>query len=76
MAREEGFVAAAIEAGVEVIVERFGPTRYQSGVILAQRLLTREARPDAIFCANDLLPAVLWIPPVTSLNSLCLTTFV
>jgi DNA-binding LacI/PurR family transcriptional regulator len=55
MAREEGFVAAAIEAGVEVIVERFGPTRYQSGVILAQRLLTREARPDAIFCANDLL---------------------
>lgn len=55
MAREEGFCAAGREQGIEVIVERFGPTRYQSGVMLAQRLLTREARPDAIFCANDLL---------------------
>jgi len=55
MAREEGFVAAAQEAGLDVVVERFGPTRYQSGVVLAQRLLTREARPDAVFCANDLL---------------------
>ncbi|MGE7370436.1 substrate-binding domain-containing protein [Neorhizobium sp. NPDC001467] len=55
MAREEGFCAAAREFGMEVVVERFGPTRYQSGVTLAQRLLTRETRPDAIFCANDLL---------------------
>lgn len=55
MAREEGFCAAGREFGIEVIVERFGPTRYQSGVTLAQRLLTREIRPDAIFCANDLL---------------------
>lgn len=55
MAREEGFVEAADDAGIDVVVERFGPTRYQSGVVLAQRLLTREARPEAIFCANDLL---------------------
>lgn len=55
MAREEGFCAVAREFGIEVIVERFGPTLYQSGVVLAQRLLTREIRPDAIFCANDLL---------------------
>ncbi|MGA1832925.1 substrate-binding domain-containing protein [Rhizobium wenxiniae] len=55
MAREEGFVSAAQAAGFEVAVERFGSTRYQSGVVLAQRLLTREVRPDAIFCANDLL---------------------
>ncbi|MDP9836568.1 DNA-binding LacI/PurR family transcriptional regulator [Neorhizobium huautlense] len=55
MAREEGFCAAGREFGVDVIVERFGATRYQSGVVLAQRLLTREVRPDAIFCANDLL---------------------
>ena len=54
-AREEGFLAAGREHGIEVIIERFGPTRYQSGVTLAQRLLTREERPDAIFCANDLL---------------------
>lgn len=55
MAREEGFCAAGREFGMDVIVERFGPTRYQSGVVLAQRLLTRETRPDAIFCTNDLL---------------------
>lgn len=55
MAREKGFVAVAEKAGLEVVVERFGPTRYQSGIVLAQRLLTREKRPDAIFCANDLL---------------------
>ncbi|TNM59736.1 LacI family DNA-binding transcriptional regulator [Aliirhizobium smilacinae] len=55
MAREEGFRAAGREHGFEITIERYGPTRYQSGVVLAQRLLTREARPDAIFCANDLL---------------------
>jgi DNA-binding LacI/PurR family transcriptional regulator len=55
MAREEGFRAAGREHGIEIAVERFGPTRYQSGIVLAQRLLTRETRPDAIFCANDLL---------------------
>ncbi|KAA9383136.1 substrate-binding domain-containing protein [Neorhizobium galegae] len=55
MAREEGFCAAGREHGLEVSVERFGPTTYQSGVVLAQRLLTREKRPDAIFCVNDLL---------------------
>ncbi|MCJ9669073.1 MULTISPECIES: substrate-binding domain-containing protein [unclassified Neorhizobium] len=55
MAREEGFCAAGREHGFEVTVERFGPTTYQSGAVLAQRLLTREKRPDAIFCVNDLL---------------------
>ena len=55
MAREEGFRTAGQEHGIEVMVERFGSTTYQSGTILAQRLLTREKRPDAIFCANDLL---------------------
>lgn len=55
MAREEGFCAAGREHGFEVTVERFGPTTYQSGAMLAQRLLTREKRPDAIFCVNDLL---------------------
>ncbi|MDQ0134168.1 DNA-binding LacI/PurR family transcriptional regulator [Neorhizobium galegae] len=55
MAREEGFRAAGREHGLEVTVERFGSTTYQSGAVLAQRLLTREKRPDAIFCVNDLL---------------------
>jgi DNA-binding LacI/PurR family transcriptional regulator len=55
MAREHGFVAAAAALGMEVAVERFGSTGYEAGKIVAQRLLTRKERPDAIFCANDLL---------------------
>jgi DNA-binding LacI/PurR family transcriptional regulator len=55
MAREEGFREAGRAHGIEVVVERYGPTSYRSGAIVAQRLLTREKRPDAIFCASDLL---------------------
>ena len=55
MAREQGFLRASGDHGFEVTVERFGSTSYQSGVVLAQRLFTRETRPDAVFCATDLL---------------------
>ena len=55
MARERGFVAAARSLGLEVIVERFGHTGYESGRAVAQQLLTRKERPDAVFCATDLL---------------------
>lgn len=55
MARERGFVAAAQAMGLDVIVERFCQTGYDSGRILANKLLTRKQRPDAIFCATDLL---------------------
>lgn len=55
VARERGFLSAAAKAGIEVTVERHGQTNYESGRILAQRLLTLPARPDAIFCATDLL---------------------
>lgn len=55
MERERGFVSAAEARGLTVAVERFGPTSYASGVVLAQRLLTRSERPDAVFCATDLL---------------------
>jgi DNA-binding LacI/PurR family transcriptional regulator len=55
MARERGFVAAAAALGIEVTVERHGSTGYEAGKVVAQRLLTRTKRPDAIFCANDLL---------------------
>lgn len=55
MAREEGFVAAATALGLVVTVERFGWTGYEAGKVLAQRLLTRRERPDAVFCATDLL---------------------
>ncbi|MDK1377628.1 MULTISPECIES: substrate-binding domain-containing protein [unclassified Sinorhizobium] len=55
MAREHGFVAAAKAMGLEVVVERYGPTGYESGRVLAQRLLTLSERPDAVFCATDLI---------------------
>lgn len=55
MERERGFVSAAAVRGLTVVVERFGPTNYASGAVLAQRLLTRSERPDAVFCATDLL---------------------
>lgn len=55
MAREQGFVQAAEAAGLQVSVERFGTTSYESGQILAHRLLTRRDRPDAVFCVTDLL---------------------
>ncbi|WP_031592360.1 substrate-binding domain-containing protein, partial [Pantoea agglomerans] len=53
--READFLAAAQKVGVTVQVEQFGTTSYESGQILAQRLLTRKVRPDAVYCATDLL---------------------
>lgn len=53
--READFLTAAQQAGIAVQVERFGSTSYKSGQILAQRLLTRSVRPDAVCCATDLL---------------------
>lgn len=55
MARERGFVAAGRRAGIEVTVARHGQTGYEAGRVLAQRLLTGPERPDAVFCATDLL---------------------
>ncbi|OWV84460.1 LacI family DNA-binding transcriptional regulator [Rhizobium sp. R693] len=55
MARERGFVAAAAALGTEVTVDRYGWTGYEAGKVLAQRMLTRTERPDAVFCATDLL---------------------
>ncbi|MEM6051923.1 substrate-binding domain-containing protein [Erwinia sp. P7711] len=53
--READFLAAAARAGIAVTVERFGSTSYESGQILAHRLLTRQQRPDAIYCVTDLV---------------------
>ncbi|MCS3430783.1 LacI family DNA-binding transcriptional regulator [Klebsiella sp. BIGb0407] len=55
MKRESAFVAAAERAGLTVTVERMGNTSYESGQLLAQRLLTRHQRPDAVFCVTDLV---------------------
>ena len=55
MARETGFIAAAKAQGLDVVVERHGWTGYEAGKFVAQRMLTRRERPDAVFCATDLL---------------------
>ena len=55
MARETGFVAAARDMGLDVVVARYGQTGYEAGRVLAQRLLTLPERPDAVFCATDLI---------------------
>lgn len=55
MKREAAFVAEAERVGLSVTVERFGTTSYESGQILAHRLLTQPQRPDAIFCVTDLV---------------------
>jgi DNA-binding LacI/PurR family transcriptional regulator len=55
MAREAGFVAAAQEVSLPVTVARYGHTGYEAGKVLAQRLLTLPERPDAVFCATDLI---------------------
>ncbi|MCD2185329.1 LacI family DNA-binding transcriptional regulator [Rhizobium sp. GN54] len=55
MARESGFIAAAMEMQLEVTVARYGHTGYEAGRVLAQRLLTLPHRPDAVFCATDLI---------------------
>jgi DNA-binding LacI/PurR family transcriptional regulator len=55
MRRERGFVAAAAKLGLDVTVERHGSTGYEAGKVLAQHMLTRAERPDAVFCATDLL---------------------
>lgn len=55
VAREEAFVAAAREAGVEAVVSRAGPTGYAAGAESARQLLAGSKRPDGVFCATDLL---------------------
>jgi DNA-binding LacI/PurR family transcriptional regulator len=55
MAREHGFVAAAGAIGMEVTIARHGPSVYHSGRVLAHQLITGKDRPDAVFCANDLI---------------------
>ena len=53
--REQGFMSRLIENGVDEndILREQGDYSYESGFAAARRLLEREDRPDAIFCASD-----------------------
>jgi DNA-binding LacI/PurR family transcriptional regulator len=55
LARQDGFIATAQAAGVEVQVIRHGPTTYASGREMARMLLAAGSRPDGVFCVTDLL---------------------
>ncbi len=53
--RRKGFVERLGEAGRKVNVEVSGDYSYESGYELGKELLTSKTRPDAVFCANDLM---------------------
>lgn len=53
--REQSFVAAAAELGLEAQVSRAGPTSYATGAEGARQLLGASSRPDGVFCVTDLL---------------------
>ena len=55
MDREHGFVQRLRERGYETVLREQAEYTYASGYAAAQRLFERAGRPDAIFCANDIM---------------------
>jgi DNA-binding LacI/PurR family transcriptional regulator len=53
--REQGFTQRLAERGSTLSARESGDYSYESGYQAALRLLDGEGRPDAIFCANDLM---------------------
>lgn len=53
--RESAFVSAAESLGASVVVARGGDSDYQGGVTAGRALFSERIKPDAIFCANDLI---------------------
>lgn len=53
--REAGFTERLGELGYSGLLRETGDYSYESGRAAARRLLSRPDRPDAIFCANDLM---------------------
>ncbi len=53
--REQGFTERLAQRGVTLYAREEGDYSYEAGYQAALRLLQREPRPDAIFCANDLM---------------------
>ena len=53
--RREGFVQRLGEVALKVEAEVSGDYSYESGYELGKELLTSRNRPDAVFCANDLM---------------------
>jgi len=53
--REKGYTERLQERGHTLYLRESGDYSYESGVIAARQMLNRAERPDAIFCANDLM---------------------
>jgi len=53
--REKGYTERLQERGHTLYLRESGDYSYESGVVAARRMLHRAERPDAIFCANDLM---------------------
>lgn len=53
--REHGFADALRAAGLVSYAKETGNYNYHSAAEAARRLLSRKERPDAIFCANDIM---------------------
>ena len=53
--RERGLVEGLAAAGLEVVARDSGSFVYDGGVAATERLLAGGGRPDAIFCANDVM---------------------
>ena len=51
--REDGFMRGLHDGGIDDVLREQGDFSYQSGFDAATRLLTRDSRPDAIFCVSD-----------------------
>ena len=52
--RERGFVARLKKAGLDCVCEA-GSYTYEAGEAAMQRLLALAQRPDAVFCASDII---------------------
>ena len=53
--RERGFTERLQERGHTLYLRESGDYSYESGYVAARQMLNRADRPDAIFCANDLM---------------------
>ncbi len=53
--REQGFTERLAARGVSLSTREGGDYSYESGYQAALRLFARPVRPDAVFCANDLM---------------------
>lgn len=57
--RERGFAGWLAERGRPAPLREVGLYRFDAAAAAARRLLARDDRPDAVFCANDLMAAAM-----------------